>query len=148
MITLTNIAKCHKVAARTKADDMEILGSVVTSDDRGLSIKKNIDLIVRNKMAIDTENAKEQPDTTRIAKFNENISTCMESVRFHAMKLGANQNTVEKIVNAINEGDFSLVTVKVLELMAKRNPGLNQKKYQQALQMISERNKNMKVTQR
>lgn len=137
MITLMNMEKCYHVTAQKKAADAEILKAMLSSDDHGIYIHKNIETIIRNKLAMNEECAAKKPDKARIARYNSNIDVCISSVKSHLMKLGGTQQNIDEIVKYIKEEDYKQTTLSVLKLMARKNPGLNQRKYDMALQMVA-----------
>ena len=59
----------------------------------------------------------------------------------HLKCLSATKELIAEVTDYLKDEDYQMVTLKVLELMAKKNPGLNQRKYTKALQIVAEKAK-------
>ena len=81
------------------------------------------------------------PNEKLIAKARENIQNSINNVKIHVARLGATPDVVADITNDLSNDNIQQVTLKVLKLMANKNPGLHQRKYNQALQMVAAQQK-------
>ena len=143
MSGLVNIKKCLEESAQQKIVDTETLTALLSSDEIGVHIEKNVQMIVRNKQAIAETKASKTPNAKLAEKFNANINICIDSIKTYLAKLGATPAEINKVVEDVNACNYQLVTLEVLRLMARKNPGINQRKYDQALKIIAIKNKNM-----
>ena len=137
----SNIKKCNELVRLDRMLDETLFGAI-SSDEHGAYIKQNIEIIAKNKKALVEIDSEKHSDAKRVAKYHENIAICKSSVREHLRKLGATPDVSDMIINCINSGDYQSVTLNVLKLMAVKNPGLNQKKYEQALKIFAAKKQN------
>lgn len=134
---LSNISKVGRESYRKKMQDAETLSGMLSSDEIGQLIEHGINNITKNQEACAKESARPAPDAKRIARYNQNIEDCIESIGNHLRKLNASEEVVAEVCEYIRKGDYAQVTLKVLELMVKKNPVVHGRKYKQALQMVA-----------
>ena len=130
-MTLINIRKSYSVASQKRRHDREALDGALTSDEHGASIKQNVETIIENRRAMEDNAA----NAGLVARYKANIATCISSVRSHMAKLNASTADIDEVAKCINDGDFRQASLLVLKAMAKKNPGLHQRKYDAALKM-------------
>ena len=138
---LVNIKKCDKTSYNEVLGNIEALMGATSSDEHGAYIKQKIETILDNKRVLAEESTRLNPNAGRIARYNANIANCIDSIGVHLKCLGATKELIAEVTDYLKDEDYQMVTLKVLELMAKKNPGLNQRKYTKALQMVAEKAK-------
>ena len=125
--------------------DKALLEGLPTSDDHGASIKHNIEVINKNKEVIESQKSSSKPNAKVIARATNNIATCKVTIRQHLVQLSAKPEgtdakidaEINAVMDAIDAGDIQSVTLKVLEIMVRRNPGLHGRKYKEALAQVA-----------
>lgn len=136
MIALT---RCLRETATERKLNKEYLNALITSDEQGEYISHNVRTIINNRNIVVKNGVDSGSVSTTRAK--ENIKTCINIIKSRVERLGATPAETENIINLLNEEDYESVTLRVLELMARKNPGMHKRKYEQALRMVaSERN--------
>lgn len=128
---------CRRESRYKSALDKECLEALITSDEHGMYIGHSVETIINNRRMISEQCRSANPDTKKVARANENIMICMNSIKTRLTRLGANQGEIDQVIDKVNESDFQAVTLLVLELMVRKNPGMNKRKYNQALQIIA-----------
>ena len=139
MSALANVKKCEGMMSAQKMLDKESLAGLVTSDEHGVLIAHAVKTIVENKNLIAEQRASQNPNAKSIAKAVDNVKNCLASISARLKRLNASQEKIDAIIDNINAGNFQDVTLGVLEVMAKKNPGLNGRKYEQALKQYAQR---------
>lgn len=137
MAFASNVSKSNCVSWHEIRDNVLTLSSLVSSDEQGELIEHNIKLIMKNQKVIADQQRSPKTNDKLVAKANENIQMCIETIKIRLGRLGASKDVITEAANDINNGNIPKFTLKVLELMATKNPGLHQRKYNQALQMVA-----------
>ena len=133
MTALINVAKCRRATLNEIAKNKECLNGLNSTGDHGQMITHNIENIIENKQAIAEQRKAAHPDMQKIAHFEKNVQLCLDSIGTRLKRLGAKPDEVAKITDDIKNNTLQLVTLAVLKLMAAKNPGMYQRKYDAAL---------------
>ena len=137
MKTVGNLPRCLDASRKEFRDNIIRLVEGITSDERGKSIANAVQSIEKNRQAIEEQKNAHVPNEKKITKAQENIQNNINIIKLHATRLGAKPDVLADIEKDLRTYDFQQVTLKVLKLMAQKNPGLHQRKYNQALQMVA-----------
>ena len=135
------MTKCDHMSYGQTKENIESLQGFTSSDEHGAMIANSVRLILKNKEVIAEQQKLKKPDARLVARANENIKNCIETIKIRMKRLGASDTLVERVISYVEKGDTQNVTLLVLEQMAHRNPGLNQHKYKQALAIVAGRQK-------
>jgi len=141
MRIVATVSKCHCVTGREIMENKTFLSTHISTDEHGKFIMHAIEIIEKNKQAIMEQMDTKVPNEKLIAKARENIQNSINNVKIHVARLGATPDVVADITNDLSNDNIQQVTLKVLKLMANKNPGLYQRKYNQALQMVAAQQK-------
>jgi len=141
MRIVATVSKCHCVTGREIMENKTFLSTHISTDEHGKFIMHAIEIIAKNKQAIAEQMGTKVPNEKMIAKARENIQNSINNVKIHVARLGATPDVVADIANDLSNDNIQQVTLKVLKLMANKNPGLHQRKYNQALQMVAAQQK-------
>lgn len=114
----------------------ELLLGIPTSDEHGQLIAHNIEVIEKNKKTIKNQLSSAKPNEKLIARAKDNIATCKETITTRLTLMGATLEEISVVTSGIDANDIQSVTVEVLKVMARKNPGLHERKYKQALAMV------------
>lgn len=133
------VARSANVSHREVSDNIETLTGIASSDERGALIGNAVLLIIKNRAVIAEQQTAKTPNAKIIAKAQENIKDCIETVKTHLVRMDASDAVVATVVDYINQGDMTNATLAVLKQMAHKNPGLHERKYKQALAKVAER---------
>lgn len=140
MTSLITVKRCIKETGIDRAMNREYLDSLVTSDEHGRYISHSVATIINNRATIMEQKSLPEPDAKKIAKAQEHVETCIDLIKIRLARLGATADEITAIVAGLNSADYQCVTLQVLKLMARKNPGMNQRKYNQALKIIASKN--------
>ena len=141
MTSLAAIRKCRSAARDYNRTAGEMLDNLITSDEHGMFIGRNVSAIISNREAIAEQTNSKNPNDRVIARSTENINTCIHVIKSRLERLGATSEDIANVVNSLNNADYQSVTLAVLKLMARKNPGMHQRKYEQALKMAADKQK-------
>lgn len=141
MKVVGNLPKCQNVARHEYRDNIAVLSAKISSDEQGKFIGRAVETIAKNKKFIADQMKSQTPNEKLLAKARENIQISIDTIKTRATNLGASEDVVVDIINDVNNDDIEQVTLKVLKLMAKKNPGLNRSKYEMALRKFAEKQK-------
>ena len=88
---------------------------------------------IKNKKAIAEQLESPNRNEKLIAKANENIQSCTNTIKLRLTRLGASNDVIKSVIDDIDNDNIKQALLKVLELMARKNPQVNGRIYKQAL---------------
>ena len=133
MINLPGMRACREQETRDYRDGTEILSGLASSTELGLLIEHNIKTIIKNKKAIAEQLESPNRNEKLIAKANENIQSCTNTIKLRLTRLDASNDVIKSVIDDIDNDNIEQALLKVLELMARKNPQVNGRIYKQAL---------------
>jgi len=136
MHSLKNIPKSGALSHFEIACDKECLQGLVTTGEHGQLIGNAVQLIIKNAETISEQYAARERNYAIIAKAESNIRDCIRTIETRLERLGAPKEDIATIIANIDAGKIDVATADVLKWMAHKNPGLYQRKYNQALAAI------------
>ena len=145
MNTLRTLGRCKREMYVERLLDRESLNALNSSDEDGKYIGHSVETIIANLNAIKEQQNSKEPDTKKINRAKENIELCKTTIKTRLSHLGATPDDVKTVFNCLDKCDYQQVTLKVLEVMKRKNPGLHTRKYEEALALIEA--KKQQVTQ-
>ena len=106
----------------------ETLYGIQSSGDRAHSIWNNVLIIIEDNKIIASEKAAGTPSPKLVARYNEIIANCKHSIKENMKKLGADEASINKLMDFVNNGDMYAAQIHMLKLLVKRNPGMYSRK--------------------
>lgn len=106
----------------------ESLHGIQGFEDRGQSILYNANVVVKNMRAREEEKSSAVKNDKKIARYDEVISDCTRTMKDNLVKLGADENCVAEAVKYVEANQMDQLRYIVLQLLAKRNPGMYARK--------------------
>ena len=140
MTSVIAVRRCYRESSAEFALDRESLDALTTSSELGAFIGQNVNNIINNRKVIAEQQQSANPDTKKISRANEGVQTCINVIKSRLARLGAVQSEISAVVDSLNNADYQSVTLMVLKVMARKNPGMHKKTYEKALQMIADKN--------
>ena len=140
MTSLIAVRRCNRETMAEFARDRESLDNFITSGELGMFIGNNVSNIINNRKIIAEQEKSGNPDLKKINRANEGVQTCINVIKSRLERLGAKQDEMSAVVDDLNKADYQSVTLTVLKVMARKNPGMHQKTYEKALQVIANKN--------
>ena len=141
MTSLIAVKRCGFETKIERARERETLDNLITSSEQGALISTNVSTIIKNRAVLEEQATSKTPNEKLIKRSNENIQTCIGVIKTRMERLCATPDEITDVIDGINNSDYQSVTLVVLKAMARKNPGLHQKVYDQALKMVTEKSK-------
>ena len=141
MTSLIAVKRCGFETKIERARERETLDNLITSSEQGALISTNVSTIIKNRAVLEEQATSKTPNEKIISRANENIQTCIGVIKTRMERLCATPDEITAVIDGVNKSDYQSVTLVVLKAMARKNPGLHQKVYDQALKMVTEKSK-------
>lgn len=106
----------------------EGLNGKQSSDERAHSIWSNVLCIIEDKKIVAHEEAQGKPSSKMVARYKEIIENCTRSVKENMAQIGADEGTIAKMMDYIENANTDGAKGLLLDLLMKRNPGLYRRK--------------------
>ena len=136
MNVLVAVGRCRHECRMERIVDRECLESLISSSDDGMYIGHSVSTIIDNLNAIKEQQDSGKPDTKKVSRAKENIEMCKTTIKTRMTHLRATPDEVKAVYDYLDKRDYQQLTLKVLEVMKRKNPGLHTRKYNEALAMI------------
>ncbi len=143
-MNLIAVSRCRRAIRTEKSLNREILDSLNTSDELGRFIGHDVEVIMKNREAIEQQQKSKTPNEKIVARAQENIATCTNTIKARLVNLSAKPDEIDAIIDSLNKCDYQTVTLEVLKMMARKNPGMHKKKYERALLAVRTANQNQR----